>query len=170
MIPKSHVQGISGHICILCNKFSFKLVMDLGYDITMTSKHRCGHQIGCFEMPIPQNLRDVDEWAARVILSHLSYYSSIGKMLRADDISQHSRVLKDPYFRENMMDKYPIFALPKAYKPDWISRATSNLGKKILVSDNEIIDFLRIAKSTYAILGLKEEDGNTRHYFVRMES
>ena len=58
-----------------------------------------------------------------------------------------------------MMDKYPIFALPKDYKPDWISRATSNLGKKILVSDNEIIDFLRIAKSTYAILQLMEEDG-----------
>ena len=27
MIPKSHVQGISGYICKLCNKFSFKLVM-----------------------------------------------------------------------------------------------------------------------------------------------
>ncbi len=169
MIPQSHVQGISGYICKLCNKFSFKLVMDLGYDMTMLSKHRCGQQIGCYEMPLPENLMDVNEWAATVILSYLSYYSSIGKMLRADDMPQHSRMLEDPYIRENMMDRYPIFTVPKDYKPDWISRATSNPGKQTLVTDKEIIDFLRIAKSTYAILELKEEDGETRHYFMRME-
>ena len=68
----------------ICNKFSFKLIMDLGYDMTMMSKHRCGQQIGCFEMSIPQTLRDVNEWTATIISGQLSYYSSIGKMLRAD--------------------------------------------------------------------------------------
>jgi len=83
-------------------------------------------------------------------------------------MSQHSKALQDPYIRENMVDRYPIFNLPRGYNPDWISRATSNLGNKILVTDKEIIDFLRITASTYAILELKE-GSNTRYYFVRME-
>ena len=160
LLSNDEIKGISGYVCKRCGTFSFRPILDPGYDMTMEAKHRCEygtHQTSHIIFPIPLDIENVDEWAAQVLLDHLNLYLPIGKYLASFDISRafgafdkqwdsnvSSRIIGIP-------DRFYFYSLEKEYKIGWIDRALANLGKKILMLDTEILDFFRRAKSTYAI-------------------
>jgi len=41
LIPRDSIQGLSGYICTICQTFSLKPIFNIGYDMTMHSRHIC---------------------------------------------------------------------------------------------------------------------------------
>jgi hypothetical protein len=160
LLPKGAIQGISGYICKRCQTFSLKAIIEIGYDMTMERKHRCvdsQDKRSYVIFPIPSDIQNIDDWAAQILLNHVNFYIPIGKYLIASEatkgLNNFSNRLNPEIAREilGVSDRYYLYPLEKNYKIDWIHRAIDNLGKKIVMSDSEILDFLKRVKSTYAI-------------------
>jgi hypothetical protein len=47
--------------------------------------------------------------------------------------------------------RYRLYSLHNSFKLDWLDRVLANLGKKVMIKEAEMMDFLRRIKSTYAI-------------------
>lgn len=159
LLSKSEIQGISGYVCKRCQTFSFRPILDLGYDMTMQVKHRCEYQIqnNSYIISIPPNIEKVDEWAAQILRDHLNFYVPIGKYLASFDISTAFYQISNKLDTDSaskilgVPDRYNVYSLEKDYQINWVDRAVANFGKKILMIDYEILDFLGKVKSTYAI-------------------
>lgn len=160
LLPKGAIQGISGHVCKRCQTFSLKAIIEAGYDMTMGTKHRCvdsPDKRSYVIFPIPSDIQNIDDWAAQILLNHVNFYIPIGKYLIASEVSKElnnfSNALNPEIAREilGIPDRYYLYPLENDYKIDWIHRAIDNLGKKIVMSDSEILDFFKRVKSTYAI-------------------
>jgi hypothetical protein len=41
LVSKKSIRGMSGYICQKCNTLGLKSIFDLGYDMTMKSRHQC---------------------------------------------------------------------------------------------------------------------------------
>lgn len=161
LLSKDEIKGISGYVCKRCQTFSFRPILDPGYDMTMQAKHRCEygtHQPSHVIFPIPPNIEKVDEWAAQVLLDYLNLYLPIGKYLASSDITGLFVEAVDKKLDSNVgskligiPDRFYFYSLEKEYKIGWIDRALADVGKKISMLDTEILDFFTRVKSTYAI-------------------
>jgi len=170
IIPRFHVQGLNGHICKFCNKFSFRPVMDLGYDLTMQYKHNCYEQLGAFTVPIPQEVKDIDGWAARILFDQMSYYESIGNRLALDDLTKVFNAYREYEYRDLILgipDRHPMITLDKNVMVDLIDTAIKSPGKLILMQDSQILDLLTKTKSTYGILEVPQQD-DFKYYYMKI--
>ena len=48
-------------------------------------------------------------------------------------------------------ERYRLYSLHSSIKLDWLDRVLANLGKKVMIKEFEMMDYLRRVKSTYAI-------------------
>lgn len=170
IVPRSYVQGLSGHICTICKTFSFKLVMDLGYDITMQRKHNCFQPIGVFTIPIPPEVHDVDRWAAGILFNQISYLESIGNRLQLDEITKVFNVYKGNEYRDlifGIPDRHPLVTLEDNFLTDLIDSTIRSPEKRLLMRDSQILDLLTKTKSTYGILEIPQEDDFV-YYYMRI--
>jgi len=159
IVSKSEIQAVSGYVCNKCNTFSLRPIIDIGHDMTMQAKHRCVHgdKSTYIVFSIPPNIENIDEWTSQVLLYHLNFYIPIGKYLAADDMSRPFNAFNEglnsdiAYGLMGIPDRYPLYSFEKDYKIDWVDRAITNLGRKIVVEEHEMLDFFRRVKSTYAI-------------------
>jgi hypothetical protein len=163
IFSKGAIQGISGHVCKICRTFSLKPVIDPGYDMTMEKKHRCAdspNNRSYMVLHIPSDIPDVDHWAAQTLLNQVNFFFPIGKYLIAKDITQDFIYFSNKFNPEiarallGIPDEYYSYTLENICKINWINRAIDNLGKKIIMTDDEAMDFFRKVKSTYAIFEL----------------
>jgi hypothetical protein len=162
LFPKGAIQGISGYVCKKCQTFSLKAIIDIGYDMTMERKHRCidsPDKRSYIVLPIPSDIPIVDDWAAQCLLDQVNFYIPIGKYLIANDITEglinfSNKLNLNPEVVMGIVgipDKYPFYSFKNNYKTNWIDRTIDNIGKKMLIPDDEVLDFFRKVKSTYAI-------------------
>jgi len=174
LVPWGAIQGISGYICKNCQTFSLKWILDIGYDMTVETKHRCNEtseKRTYLLFAIPSDNPNVDDWAARCLLDHLVSHTPIGKYLIASDITDRLNKfgykLNPGLVREflGIPGKLYFHSFENNFRTSWINRAIDNLEKVVEISNDEALDFFRKVKSTYAIFELPI--GNTvRQYFV----
>lgn len=170
IIPRLHVQGLNGHICYLCNTFNFRLVMDLGYDLTMQSKHNCYKQVGAFTIPIPQEVLDIDTWAAEILFNQMSYFESIGNRLELVDITKKFIEFGKYEYRDiifGIPDRHPLITIEENFMTDLIDNVNNSPENRILMLDSQILQLLTKTKSTYGILELPQHD-NFLYYYMRI--
>lgn len=170
IIPRFHVRGLNGHICNFCNTFSYKLVMDLGFDLTMQYKHNCTNQTGGFTIPIPKEVNDIDGWAASVLFGQMSYYESIGNCIALDNLTNVFDVYRENGYRDLILgipERHPLITIDKNFMKDWIDMATKTPVKRILMRDSQILDLLRKTKSTYGILEVPQQEG-FKYYYMKI--
>jgi hypothetical protein len=174
LFSKGAAQGISGYACKRCQTFSFKAIFDPGYDMTMESKHRCteSHYKRSYNViPIPPDIPDVDDWAAKYLLDQVNFYIPIGKYLIATDMTKclndFSNISNAETAREivGVPHRYPLYSFENNSRTSWIDRAIDNLNKKIAMADVELLDFFRRVKSTYAIFEIPI-GGTVRQFFM----
>ena len=161
IIPRFHVQGLNGHICNLCKTFSYKVVMDLGYDLTMKFKHNCFEQIGAFTCPIPPEVEDTDRWAAGLLFEQMSYFESIGNRLVLNDLTNLFTVYRGYEYRDLILgipDRHPMTSLDDKYIVDLIDKTWKSPGQRKLMLDSQIIDLLTKTKSTFGILKVPNQE------------
>ena len=170
IIPRFHVQGLNGHICNYCHTFSFKFVMDLGYDLTMQYKHNCYKQLGAFTVPIPPDVQDIDRWAANVLFDQMSYHESIGNRLALDDLTKVFNAYRENEYRDLILgipDRHPLITLDQNFMVDLIDSAIKSAGKKILMHDTQILDLLTKTKSTYGILEVPQQS-DLKYFYMKI--
>jgi len=160
LIPGDSIQGLSGYICKTCQTFSLKPIFNLGYDMTMQSRHRCNEpeaRRNYINFKLPPNEQNTDDWAAQILFDHINYKMPFGKALYSKDLtkgfSDFSNILSHDEINVifGIPDRYYSYSLENAYDIDWIDRAINSIEKKIPIKDTEARDFLKRIKSTYAI-------------------
>jgi hypothetical protein len=152
LFPKGAIQGIGGYVCKKCQTFSLKAIFDPGYDMTRERKHRCNYSAdkrSYIVFSIPSYIQNVDDWPAQTMLNQVNFSIPIGKYLLAKDIPKGLNDLSnnlDPEIAQEILgvpDKYHFYSLENNDKLNWIDRAIDNLAKKIVMADNEVLDFFR---------------------------
>jgi len=169
IIPKIHARGISGYYCKRCKKFCFRPIMDIGFDKTMQSKHRCGNYIGCTVHSIPSDFEDIQSWMAQVILNQMHDKMLFGGTLFSCDISPFLNECKDENERNKKLgipDTCLMISLNKKEKFEWLDKVLANSLIEINITRKDMIDFLKITMSTYAVIEIPE--GNSSRYFFMM--
>jgi hypothetical protein len=158
--PKNGFLGISGYFCKRCRRFESTYVRDPGYDMTMEAKHYCDEEKvkKIFMVTIRKiDERNLDNFLAEELLMSLNSLIPGDKFLFAQDLTSMfntlSRVMdtKTIYYVLGIPDRLPYY-FAHDDKINWVYRATSNLGKRILMNNDEIKDFLRRLKSTYGLI------------------
>jgi len=160
IIPKSQIFGISGYFCKRCQCFTFRFVRDPGYDRTAEAKHICDEQkvrsIHAVSIR-PSDAAANDNFFAKELWNSLNFFMHGTKYLICVDLSKAHNELTGALNSDiaklilGIPDRYCLYTIKEAEMPIWLNRALENLGKKTLVQENEAIDFLGIAKSSYAI-------------------
>lgn len=75
----------------------------------------------------------------------------------AEDISVAYQEIAKKFYHEQASillgfhERYPHCKLHESFKPSWLNRILAYPGKIIILDDLELLDFLKKAKSTYAI-------------------
>ena len=176
IIPNSEIQGLSGYVCRRCNSFGFDIVRDIGYDMTMQSRHRCDEdRVKSIKMV---SIRPSDVWhlydtAAGIILDGLNRLMPYPKYLLAKDISKSYLSLEKMVgpFSANLLlgipDRYYMYSVKSNEKIEWLKRVLANLGKKTMVEESEIRDFLRRVQATFAFLEMTT-DQSLKRYLIRI--
>lgn len=167
LMPLKSAQGFSGFICNKCQTFSLKPIFDIGYDTTMEFRHRCNEIPGIrnyYNFPFPTELRDTENWAARILFDHLSRIVPIGKCIVVKDLTRAFSNLSIKFNPDELRllfgipERYHLFSLENDQLRDWMERAVNNAEKKILLSDVEVLEFLKLFKSTYAMFQIPAQD------------
>jgi hypothetical protein len=158
--PKKGFLGVSGYFCKRCRTFSWTYVRDPGYDMTMEAKHYCDEEK--VKKIFMVTIRKIDEWnldnyLVEELLMSLNSLIPGDKFLFAQDLtymfSSLSSVMhtKSIYYVLGIPHRLPYYFVQDG-KINWVYRALSNLGKRILMNNEEIRDFLRRLKSTYGMI------------------
>jgi hypothetical protein len=158
--PKSGFLGISGYSCKRCRSFSWRYVKDPGYDMTMQAKHYCDEEKvkKIFKVPIRKiDECNLDNSLVNELLISLNSLIPGDKFLFAHDLTNMFSSLSNVIDAKTI---YHVLGIPhrlpysfiKDDKINWVYRAISNLGKRILMNNDEIKDFLRRLKSTYGLI------------------
>jgi len=160
IISKREIRGISGYLCRRCNTLSFIPIKDPGFDMTMQAKHICDEEkikrIFCV------SIRPIDVWnrantMAVILFDRLNFIIPGDKYLYAQDFSSIFYLITDKlgfeiaYETLGIPNRFPLHSLQENHNIDWVDGALNNLGKKVLIDEEEIRDFLRRINSTYAI-------------------
>jgi hypothetical protein len=169
--PKRSIQGLSAFLCKKCNTLGLKPIFDLGYDMTMECRHRCNEMANkrnYQNFQIPPIIQNRDAWAARVLANYLKSHTYIGKHLFSKDITKgfndFNQVLTPEITQAviGIPDRYCYYTLKIGDRLVWLDRGIDNLDKEILLTDDELTDFLARVKSTYAIFEIPTEDAVRR--------
>ena len=164
LLPKALVQGISGYLCENCKSFSLKPIFDLGYDMTMKSKHRCNNmqlKNSYPTFPIPPDIPNIDYWAGKVLSDYVSLHPYIGKCLFTRDLTKATKTFREELDIESdntvlgIPDRFSLYRVNKKNYTLWMDRAIQNLGTRIAMADVEVMEFLTKVKSTYAIFEIQ---------------
>jgi hypothetical protein len=161
VLPNREIEGVSGYFCRRCRTMGFRPIRDIGYDRTAQAKHRCDENK--VRTLIMVACREIDHWnednsVARELLKSINSLFKGNKFLVATDISawfETFKTIKDQkavYDFLGIQERYPIHFLRKDQRLDWVTRAIKNLDTKLIVTDDEIMDFLRRLKSTYGVI------------------
>ena len=173
-LPLKSVQGFSGYICSKCHTFSLKPIFNLGCDMTMESRHVCNEitsKRNYYNFPFSTELQDTKSWAARILFDHLSRIAPIGKCIIIKDITRgfnKFNTVFNPDDVRNMFgipDRYNDFSLENSQIEDWMEGAINNSEKKTMLTDDEVLKFLKLSKSTYAIFHIPSQD-TFKHVFM----
>lgn len=175
ILPYSTFQGLSGYLCRRCSAFNFVYMQHIGYDKTMQSRHICDEENArtpkdASAMTFPELCETWDQYnsAACQILEELNFIMPGKKYLIAEDKSRSFNYLErlmHPDLAKILLgipDRYCFKIISKEQTADWINRVVANMGKKTIVEDFEIRDFIRRVTSTYGIFEIRTEQGLKR--------
>jgi hypothetical protein len=164
LIPKDSIHGFSGYVCEKCHIFSLKPIFNIGYDMTMESRHIChelSYKMSYLNFPVPTDGQNVDQWAAQILFNYLKRIMPMGMFIFAKDLTEgfdnFNRLFNSERVDQiwGIPDRYYSYYFEYNHKRDWLDRAVSNLEKKTVISNNEAIEFLKLVKSTYAIFKIQ---------------
>ena len=164
LIPKGSIQGLSGYVCEKCHMFSLKPIFNIGYDMTMETRHVCNefsYKMSYLNFPVPNNRQNVDQWAGQILLDYLKNLMPMGISIFAKDLTRgfdnFSSVCNSESVDQifGIRDRYYSYSFEYNHKRDWLDRAVNNLEKKISISNEEAIEFLSLVKSSYAIFKIQ---------------
>jgi hypothetical protein len=173
-MPLEAAQGFSGYICRKCQRFSLKPIFNLGFDMTMESRHLCNEvasKMNYYNYPFPSELQDTETWAARILFNNLSRIVPIGKCIILKDLTRAFDNLGTIF---NPSEVGTILGIPNRYYglyvqngriENWMERVVNNFEKKTLLSNDEVLKFLKLSKSTYAIFHIPFQD-TFKHIFM----
>lgn len=159
IISKSEIKGFCGYVCRRCNTIESGPIRDVGYDMTMQTRHICNEdKVKKIKM---DSIRPLDIWrtydsAAGIIQATLNRLMTGQKYIIAIDASgmfESLESLMDPLIVKTLIgipDRYYMYTVKSTEKIPWLERATNNLGMRCIVDDAEIRDFLRRAQASYA--------------------
>jgi hypothetical protein len=167
MISKREIRGISGYLCRRCKTLSFIPIKDPGFDMTMQAKHVCDEEKVKRIFCVP--IRPIDVWNeanafAGILLNRLNFIIPDEKYLYAQDYSNLFCLTTSKLGHDmalNMLgipNRFPWYRLQENHKIDWVETALNNLGKKVLIQEEEIRDFLIRINSTYAIFEIEKAE------------
>jgi len=174
VLPKRSIQGFSGYICKKCSTFSVKPIFELGYDMTMQIRHRCNEmdsKKNYRDFQIPTNIQNVPVWAARVFADYLKSYTYSSRFLFSKDMTKafkdFNQILPAEITNEilGIPDRYYLRSIESVNRTTWLDRALSNPGKEILLTEDELHDFLIKANSTYMIVEVPIREKLHRIFF-----
>ena len=160
LVSKRSVQGLSGYLCEKCKTFGLKAIFDIGYDMTMRSRHQCNESPDKRDyhvIQIPLSTENRDLWVARVMADHLKSNTWIGNHLVSKEVTQgftNYNKAFPPEITDKLLgipDRYYLYSVEKQNRIDWFENVISNLGQKTFLTENQLIDFFIRARSTYAI-------------------
>ena len=159
IIPNSDIHGLSGYVCRRCNSVGFGPIRDIGYDMTMQSRHTCDEdRVKSIKMASirPSVLWSLYDTVAGMMLDKLNRLMPRTKYMLAEDVSilfNSLERLKDPVLAKLLIgipNRYYFYSVKSGVKVQWLERVTANLGMKTIAAESEIRDFLRRVQSTYA--------------------
>lgn len=174
LMPLKAVQGFSGYICNKCQNFSLKPIFNLGYDKTMESRHICNENTSkrnYYNFEFSQELKDTESWATRILFDNLSRIVPIGKCIIVKDLTRafnnFSTIFNPDEVRTvfGIPDRYYGLSLENSQTENWMEHAINNAEEKIMLSDDEVLKFLKLSKSTYAIFQIPVKD-TFKHMFM----
>ena len=147
LVPKHEIGGISGYYCEKCQSFSSHFIRNEGYDITAEASHRCNW--------IKSGQTDII--CEERLLNSVNFYLPNIKYLLGQDLTKpfnQIRIKLNSDIANRILgipERYRLYSLHNSIKLDWLDRVLANLGKKVMIKEFEMMDFLRRVKSTYAI-------------------
>jgi hypothetical protein len=159
-LSKRSIQGLSGYLCEKCGSFSVKPIFDIGYDMTMQSRHRCNepeYKRNYLIQQIPIGIQNADAWSGQLLTYCVNNYTFIGRNLAVTDLTksfksfEHELNSEIAYQILGIPERFYLHSLKSSVNVNWIDKAIKNIDKKTPLSDSEIIDFVTRIKSTYGI-------------------
>ena len=161
ILPNKEIEGVTAYVCRRCLTINFRPTRDIGFDRTAQAKHKCDENkvrqlfmVACREIDHWNN----DNFVAGELLKYIHFLFKGNRFLLASDISgwfetlKNIRDLKTVYEFLGIPERYPFCVLPKDHNVGWLHRAINNLNTKIILTDDELMDFLRRLKSTYGVI------------------
>jgi hypothetical protein len=126
----------------------------------MQAKHYCDEEK--VKKIFMVGIRKIDEWnldnfVVEELLISLNSLIPGDKFLLAEDLTSIFKTLSSVMDAETIyhvlgiLDRLPYY-FASDDKINWVNRAISNLGKRIVMNNDEIKDFLRRFKSTYGLI------------------
>jgi hypothetical protein len=164
LLSNKEIQGISGYFCKRCRTISFRPIRDIGFDMTAMAKHYCDEEK--VRTIFMVTIRKIDEWnndnwIAGKLLGYLNSLFPVNKFLYTQELSSRFDLLsrnmdsKTVYEVLGLPHRYPFYFLQEDHQIEWVTRTLNHLGQKILMNDDEILDFLRRVKSTYGVIEIQ---------------
>jgi hypothetical protein len=147
LVPKYEIRGVSGYFCEKCQSFSSHFIRNEGYDMTAEARHQCNWI----------KSGQTDNFWEQTLLNSVNFYLPNMKYLLGRDLTQPFNQIRINFNSDiaNRMfgipERYRLYSLQNSVKLDWLDRVLANLGKKVMIKEFEMMDFLRRVKSTYAI-------------------
>ena len=173
-MSKYEIQGVSGYFCKRCLSFSSHFIRDLGYDKTAEGKHCCDERkvetIYAVSIKKDDIYQRYDYWA-KILLDSINFFIPNTKYLIATDISEFFNGFAEAFNSEfakiliGIPDRYALIEWPDLKKPNWMDKSIVNLGKKIKMEGSDLMDFLRITKSSYSLFKILSRNSSRMIYF-----
>ncbi len=172
--PKRSIEGVSGHFCKKCWTLGLKPIFNLGYDETMESRHLCNEaedRRNYQNFQVSNNIQNLDHWTVGVFLEYMKSNTRIGQHIISKDVTKafddFNQVLTPEITQRinGVPDRYYSYSLKISDRIVWLNRSIENLDKEILLTQDELADFLIRVKSTYAIFEISTKE-KFRRIFV----
>lgn len=165
LVPKDEIGGIIGYFCENCQAFELEFVRDIGYDKTAEARHYCHEDKVKIRQKIsaePSDITAREDVQVRELPFYIKSLNPNIQYLIAQDVSKACNAVRNNFNSlANIIlgfpDRYCLCRYHESDTLDWINRALSNLGKKIIIDKSEMVDFLKRTKSTYAIFEIQME-------------
>jgi hypothetical protein len=153
LMPKSQIQGITGHFCWRCLIFQSTYIKNIGVDLTPGENHICNPDLLSH---LQENQVEHLQQIAMRKESVQSLLKAVKEIIRPDSTIKVSELSPD-YILKSSTGEYklvnfhsPLHVIEDATEDGWTGRLIS--GREIPIDDKILDEFLSIYLGTYAVV------------------